>query len=58
MKLVIVILSFIILSQSVFSQNAKSIFNKKDLSGWTVHGTEKWYVENGELVCESGPDKK
>src|SRR5204863_4377717 len=25
--------------------------------GWNIHGTEKWYVENGELVCESGPDK-
>jgi hypothetical protein len=36
----------------------KKIFNGKDLSGWTVHGTEKWYVENGELVCESGPDKQ
>lgn len=34
------------------------LFNGKDLSGWTVHGTEKWYVENGELVCESGPDKQ
>jgi hypothetical protein len=28
------------------------------LSGWTVHGTEKWYVDHGELVCESGPDKQ
>ena len=36
----------------------KSIFNNKDLSGWIVYGTEKWYVENGLLVCESGPDKK
>jgi hypothetical protein len=36
----------------------KKIFNGKDLTGWTVHGTEKWYVENGELVCESGPEKK
>lgn len=36
----------------------KSIFNGKDLAGWTTHGTEKWYVENGELICESGPDKK
>lgn len=35
----------------------KKIFNGKDLTGWTVHGTEKWYVENNELVCESGPDK-
>lgn len=35
-----------------------SIFNTKDLSGWTIHGTEKWYVDQGELVCESGPDKE
>lgn len=35
-----------------------SLFNGKDLSGWVVHGTEKWYVDNGELVCESGPDKE
>lgn len=33
-----------------------SLFNGVDLSGWTVHGTELWYVEDGELVCESGPD--
>ncbi|MEN8120680.1 MAG: DUF1080 domain-containing protein [Bacteroidota bacterium] len=36
----------------------KSIFNGKNLDGWKIHGTEKWYVENGELICESGPDKK
>ena len=36
----------------------KSLFNGKDLTGWTIHGTEKWYVEDGELVCESGPDKQ
>lgn len=35
----------------------KKLFNGKDLTGWNVHGTEKWYVENGELICESGPDK-
>jgi len=35
-----------------------SIFNGKDLTGWTIHGTEKWYVEKGKLVCESGPDKQ
>ena len=34
------------------------LFNGKDLKGWKVHGTEKWYVENGELICESGPDKQ
>ncbi len=37
---------------------SKKIFNGKNLKGWTIHGTEKWYVENGELVCESGPDKQ
>ncbi len=33
-----------------------SLFNGKDLSGWKIYGTEKWYVDNVELVCESGPD--
>jgi hypothetical protein len=33
------------------------LFNGKDLSGWKVYGTEKWYVADGELICESGPDK-
>jgi len=40
------------------AQNKVSIFNGKDLSGWKIHGTEKWFVENGNLVCESGPDKQ
>ena len=35
-----------------------SLFNGKNISGWQIHGTEKWYVENGELICESGPDKE
>lgn len=32
------------------------LFNGKDLTGWDVYGTEKWYVEDGEMICESGPD--
>src|SRR5690606_12771249 len=32
-----------------------SLFNGKNLDGWVQHGEEKSYVENGELVCESGP---
>ena len=36
----------------------KDLFNGKDLSGWIIYGTEKWYVEDGLLVCESGPDAK
>lgn len=35
---------------------AISLFNGKDLTGWTIHGTEKWYVEDGLLVCENGKD--
>jgi len=34
------------------------LFNGSDLSGWTVYGTEKWYVEDSLLVCESGPDNE
>lgn len=44
-------------STTVMAQK-KSLFNGKDLSGWTIHGTEKWYVKDGLLVCESGPDKE
>ena len=43
-----------ILSQS----DTISLFNGKNLDGWKVYGTEKWYVDNGELICESGPDKE
>ena len=34
------------------------IYNGKDLEGWEIYGTEKWFVEDGLLVCESGPDKQ
>lgn len=51
-------LALMMLMPSAFSQKFKKLFNGKDLSGWTTHGTEKWYVDNGELVCESGPDKQ
>jgi len=33
------------------------LFNGVDLTGWKIYGTEKWYIENNEMVCESGPDK-
>lgn len=39
------------------TSKSASLFNGKDLTGWTIYGTEKWYVEDGLLVCESGPDK-
>ncbi len=44
---------------SVLSQeNTISLFNGKNLDGWKIYGTEKWYVDRGELICESGPDKE
>lgn len=36
-----------------------SLFNGKNLNGWIIYGTERWYVDDdGTLVCESGPDEK
>lgn len=35
-----------------------NLFNGKNLGGWEIYGTEKWYVEDGLLVSESGPDKQ
>jgi len=60
MKKLTFILALSLLSISVFAGGAswKSLFNGKNLKGWNVHGTEKWYVEDGLLVCESGPDKE
>lgn len=33
-----------------------SLFDGRSLEGWNIHGTELWYVEDGDLVGESGPD--
>lgn len=54
------LLLLFMLSVGVFAQKNKkqTLFNGKDLSGWKIYGTEKWYVEDGLLVCESGPDKE
>ena len=60
MKKSIILLFFaVIICLDLSTLNAQStLFNGKDLSGWQVHGTEKWYVDHGDLVCESGPDKE
>jgi len=39
-------------------QEIVELFNGEDLSGWIKYGNEQWYVEDGLLVCESGPDKE
>ena len=53
----VVVVVLALMAISGISQEV-SLFNGKDLSGWTVYGTEKWYVEDGLLVSESGPDKQ
>jgi hypothetical protein len=58
MKQLLAFSAFLLLTFSLTAQKKKSLFNGKDLTGWTVQGTEKWYVDKGELVCESGPDKE
>ena len=58
MKNIIGILLVVLFTTNAVNAQEKSIFNGKDLSGWTIYGTEKWYVEDGLLICESGPDKK
>lgn len=55
---------FLIALALVFAILAKAqspveyLFNGKNLDGWKIYGTEKWFVEDGLLVCESGPDKQ
>ena len=46
----------VILNLSVPVQAQIDLFNGQNLDGWEINGTEKWYVEKGELICESGPD--
>lgn len=55
-RFTLVALLFALIANASYAQ--KKLFNGKDLKGWTVAGTEKWYVEKGELICESGPDKQ
>ncbi|WP_341216629.1 DUF1080 domain-containing protein [uncultured Wocania sp.] len=59
LKSILVLLLFsLFFSNQATAQKKTSLFNGKDLSGWTIYGTEKWYVEDGLLISESGPDKE
>ncbi|MCP5061560.1 MAG: DUF1080 domain-containing protein [Ignavibacteriae bacterium] len=60
LSLLIIVISLLSCSagEKTKTGNSVSLFNGKDLSGWTINGTEKWYVEEGELICESGPDEE
>ena len=58
MKKIFLVALLAVTVQVAFAQKKEKLFNGKDLSGWKVYGTEKWYVDNnGLLVSESGPDK-
>ena len=52
----LLILATMVLVSSMLTAQI-SLFNGKDLTGWKTYGTEKWHVEDGLLICESGPDK-
>ncbi|RDY61593.1 3-keto-disaccharide hydrolase [Flagellimonas nanhaiensis] len=53
--LVLALLSLASFQMGNAQETSIDLFNGKDLDDWVKHGEEKWYVENGELVCESGP---
>jgi hypothetical protein len=57
-KRFLIVAILLAMCQVASAQKAKSLFNGKDLKGWIVYGTEKWFVDGGDLVCESGPDKQ
>ena len=57
-NLITLTITLLLVSTTITLAQEQSLFNGEDLSGWTIYGTEKWYVEDGLLVCESGPDKQ
>ena len=54
------LIAIVILLSSFGSQleSQTQLFNGKNMDGWINYGTEKWYVEDGNLISESGPDAK
>lgn len=56
LKFISTVLILLLLTTFSFAKKP-DLFNGKNLDGWKIYGTEKWYVEDGELICESGPDK-
>ncbi|EKF55408.1 periplasmic protein [Galbibacter marinus] len=59
MRIAITMIGLALLGFTTSCQSTSSLFNGKNLDGWQVYGTEKWYVnDQGLLVSESGPDKQ
>ena len=57
MRKLMICLMLLGMTQVSFAQKKEKLFNGENLDGWKIYGTEKWYVEDGLLVSESGPDK-
>lgn len=57
-KQVLLTIALALCFQGLTLAQSESIFNGKNLDGWTIYGTELWYVEDGLLICESGPDEE
>lgn len=53
-----IVMLLLALGFNTVSTAQKKLFNGKDLTGWEIYGTERWYVQDGLLVCESGPDQE
>lgn len=56
-KQLFILICFLTLITACKTSETSTLFNGKNLNGWAIHGTEKWYIENDLLVCENGPDE-
>ena len=55
MRKVILLIGMLAYIPSLLWAQSADLFNGTNLDGWKIHGEEKWYVEDGILICESGP---
>lgn len=53
-----VLFGFVLLGFLFSFSVQQQFFNGKDFNGWEVYGIEKWYVEEGLLIFESGLDEQ
>jgi len=58
MKSKIMLFALAFAFQGISIAQNTSLFNGENLEGWQIYGTEKWYVSDGLLICESGDDNE
>ncbi|MGL1887139.1 MAG: DUF1080 domain-containing protein [Reichenbachiella sp.] len=56
-RILLLVVLIMVCMTNINAQSTK-LFNGKNLDGWDINGTEKWYVEKGNIVSESGPDEQ